>query len=107
MSIDAYCTVFESSTAFGVRKLNLAVDTKGDLEERVAQLDKEIEALNVELASLTALCISLEYHEDQQTKTYEVRSKDLVDLSAEKTQLEDLLAVLRASKPDKLEDGKK
>lgn len=107
MSIDAYRAVFESSITFGVRKLNQAVDVKGDLEALIVGLEAEIEQLKAEVASLTALCISLEYREEQQAKTYEVRSKELVDLSSEKEQLEKLLATLKASKPDKPDDGKK
>ena len=84
-----------------------AVDVKGDLEALIVGLEAEIEQLKAEVASLTALCISLEYREEQQAKTYEVRSKELVDLSSEKEQLEKLLATLKASKPDKPDDGKK
>ena len=84
-----------------------AVDVKGDLEALIMGLEAEIEQLKAEVASLTALCISLEYREEQQAKTYEVRSKELVDLSSEKEQLEKLLATLKASKPDKPDDGKK
>ena len=108
MSIDAYRTVFESSLVFGIRKLNSAVDTKGDLEAVIAGLEKEIEGLKAEVASLTALCAALEYREEQKAKTYEVRDKELIDLENEKTGLEKLLAVLRASKPEvKKDDDKK
>ena len=53
------------------------------------------------------LCVSLEYREEQKAKTYEVRDEELIDLSAEKHSLEQLLTVLRASKPDPNKDDKK
>ena len=105
MSIDGYRILFETSVNFGTRKLCGSVDTKGDLEGQIAALEKEIEVLKAEVASLEALCVSLEYREEQKAKAYEVRDKELIELSAEKTGLEQLLAVLRASKPDK--DGDK
>jgi len=101
MSIDAYRTVFESSIEFGGRKLMEAVDTKGDLESRISTLDEEISTLRASVADLQNLCESLEHREEQKAKLYEVKDKEEVDLATEKQQLEDLLAVLRLSKPDK------
>jgi len=107
MSIDAYKAVFESSITFGVRKLNQAVETKGDLEEQITLLETEIDARKAEVSDLTALCVSLEHREELRNKTYDVRSKELTDLSAEKLQLEALLETLRKSKPEPKGDAKK
>ena len=52
------------------------------------------------MSDLVALCASLEYREEQKAKTYEVRDKEIIDLTAEKNQLEQLLSYLKASKPD-------
>jgi len=101
MTIDAYRTVFESSIDFGTRKLREAVETKGDLEDEIAALDAEIAALRTNVAELQNLCESLEYREEQKAKVYEVKDKEEVDLATEKQQLEELLAVLRLSKPEK------
>ena len=101
MSIDAYRTVFESSIDFGTRKLREAVERKGDLEERVADLDAQIAALRANVVELQNLCESLEHREEQKAKVYEVKDKEEVDLATEKQQLEELLAVLRLSKPEK------
>ena len=84
-----------------------AVETKGDLEDQIALLEKEIDARKAEASDLTALCVSLEHREEQRNKTYEVRSKELTDLSAEKLQLEALLETLRKSKPEPKGDAKK
>jgi len=101
MTIDAYRTVFESSIDFGGKKLMEAVETKGDLEERIAVLDREIAALRANVVELQNLCESLEQREEQKAKQYEVKDKEEVDLVTEKQQLEELLAVLRLSKPEK------
>ena len=101
MSIDAYRTVFESSIDFGSRKLMEAVETKGDLEGEIAALDEEISALRANVADLQNLCESLEHREEQKAKLYEVKDKEEADLEAEQQQLQELLAVLRLSKPDK------
>ena len=101
MSIDAYRTVFESSIDFGGRKLMEAVDTKGDLESQIYTLDEEISGLRANVADLQNMCESLEHREEQKAKLFEVKDKEEVDLASEKQQLEDLLAVLRLSKPEK------
>jgi len=101
MSIDSYRTVFESSIEFGGRKLTEAVDIKGDLESRISTLDEEISTLRANVVDLQNLCESLEHREEQKAKLFEIKDKEEVDLATEKQQLEDLLAVLRLSKPDK------
>mmetsp|Transcript_32181 Transcript_32181/g.55008 ORF Transcript_32181/g.55008 Transcript_32181/m.55008 type:complete len:363 (+) Transcript_32181:90-1178(+) len=101
MTIDAYRTVFESSIEFGSRKLQQAVQTKGDLEGQIAALDVEISALKAKVLDMQNLCESLEHRAEQKAKVYEVKDKEEVDLATEKQQLEDLLAVLRLSKPEK------
>ena len=77
------------------------------MEAQISQLEMEIEALKAEVTDLAALCISLEHREALRNKTYEVRSKELTDLSAEKLQLEALLETLRKSKPEPKGDAKK
>lgn len=101
MSIDGFRTVFETSLLFGSTKLKQAVATKGDLEEQIAKLEAEIGNLQAESKHLDELCESLEHRCEQKAKAYEVKDKEVVDLTTEKQQLEDLLVVLRASKPDK------
>jgi len=101
LGIDAYRTVFESSIDFGTTKLKQAVETKGDLEALIAALDSEIATLRANVSELQDLCESLEQREEQKAKVYEVKDKEEVDLATEKQQLEDLLAVLRLSKPEK------
>jgi len=101
MSIDNYRTVFESSIGFGSVKLTEAVDSKGDLEEQVAGLEGENHGLTAEAKHLTELCEALEHRADQKAKAYEVKNKEVTELTKERQQLEDLLAVLRLSKPDK------
>ena len=87
--------------------LHQAVETKGDLEEQITLLEKDIDARKAEVSDLTALCVSLEHREELRNKTYDVRSKELTDLSAEKLQLEALLETLRKSKPEPKGDAKK
>jgi len=101
MSIDGFRTVFETSLIFGGAKLSQAVAIKGDLEEQIAALEAEIGELQAEAKQLDELCESLEHRCEQKAKAYEVKDKEIVDLTTEKQQLEDLLVVLRASKPDK------
>merc|ERR1712060_21151 len=101
MSIDGYRTMFESSLNFGRGKLIDAVDLKGDLEEQIKNLEDQLKALTAEAKQLTDLCESLEYRAEQKAKASEVKDKEIVDLTAEKQQLEDLKAVLKLSKPQK------
>jgi len=101
MSIDSYRTVFETSLGFGCGKLTQAVEIKGDLEEQINSLEREIRDLTVEAKQLGELCESLEHRAERKAKASEVKDKELVDLAAEKQQLEDLLVVLRLSKQDR------
>jgi len=101
MSIDSYRTVFEMSIEFGGRKLNEAIETKGELAQHVEDLESEITELHKEIEKLTSLCESLEFREEQKALVYEEVDKEITDLQSEQQQLEDLLAVLKLSKPDK------
>lgn len=101
MSIDSYRTVFENSLGFGSGKLAQAVVLKGDLEEQISEMEQQISSLSSDAKRLVELCESLEHRAEQKAKAYEVKDKEIVDLAAEKQQLEDLLTVLRHSKPDK------
>ena len=106
MSIDAYRTAFESSIAFGNRKLTAAVELKGDLEEVMAELDEEIAARAAEVAHLTHVCESLEHRAKKKEEGYAEDDREITELMQEKNQLEDLLKVLKASKPEKKEGEK-
>ena len=106
LSIDAYRTAFESSIAFGNRKLTAAVELKGDLEEVMAELDEEIAARAAEVAHLTHVCESLEHRAKKKEEGYAEDDREITELMQEKNQLEDLLKVLKASKPEKKEGEK-
>ena len=106
LSIDAYRTAFESSIAFGNRKLTAAVELKGDLEEVMAELDEEIAARATEVAHLTHVCESLEHRAKKKEEGYAEDDREITELMQEKNQLEDLLKVLKASKPEKKEGEK-
>ena len=99
LSIDAYRTAFESSIAFGNRKLTAAVELKGDLEEVMAELDEEIAARAAEVAHLTHVCESLEHRAKKKEEGYAEDDREITELMQEKNQLEDLLKVLKASSP--------
>ena len=71
------------------------------MEEQINGLEQEIRDLTVEAKQLGELCESLEHRAERKAKASEVKDKELVDLAAEKTQLEDLLVVLRLSKQDR------
>lgn len=101
MSIDAYRMVFDGSIAFGASKLSQAVRVKGDLEERRSLLEQHISATKTEVQRLKELCEGLEHRADQKEKAYEIRDNEVIDLTAEKQQLDDLLKTLRLSKPEK------
>jgi len=103
MTIDAYKSVFENSIEFGGRKLNEAIVTKGDLAQQVEDLEAEIAEQHRSIDKLTSLCESLEAREEAKAAVYEEVDKEITDLQAEQQQLEDLLAVLKLSKPDKKE----
>ena len=99
LSIDAYRTAFESSIAFGNRKLTAAVELKGDLEEVMAELDEEIAARAAEVAHLTHVCESLEHRAKKKEEGYAEDDREITELMQEKNQLEDLLKVSRRPSP--------
>lgn len=107
MSIDAYRTVFERSIVFGGRKLTQAVETKGNLEGVISTLTSEIDGLKKDVNDLKNVCESLEHRAEKKEKLYEVKDKEIIDLTAETQQLQDLLKALRFSKQDDKKDKKK
>jgi len=101
MSIDAYRTVYENSIEFGSRKLTQAISTKGGLAEQIEALEGDISSLQAEVAQLNRLCEGLEFREAAKAAVYEEENLETLALQAEQKQLQDLLVVLRPSKPEK------
>ena len=101
LTIDAYRSVYEQSLLFGSSKLSAAVRIRGDLKDRIAGLESEIDDLKSQVRRLNELCESLAHREEQKAKGYEVESPDITHLKEEQVQLQSLLEVLRLSKPDK------
>lgn len=65
MSLDAYRSIYESSTAFGMRKALHAEQTKVELEAKIRALEREKEELQHQVAELEAQCDCLEEEEQQ------------------------------------------
>ena len=58
-----------------------------------------------EVAHLTHVCESLEHRAKKKEEGYAEDDREITELMQEKNQLEDLLKVLKASKPEKKEGG--
>ena len=101
MTIDAYRTVYEQSIEFGSRKLTQAAMTKGSLADDIEALEAKIAELHVEVGRLGRLCEGLEAREAEKERGYEGENPEVTALKAEQKQLQDLLVVLRPSKPEK------
>ena len=101
MTIDAYRTVYEQSIEFGSRKLTQAAMTKGSLADDIEALEAKIAELHVEVGRLGRLCEGLEFREAEKERGYEGENPEVTALKAEQKQLQDLLVVLRPSKPEK------
>lgn len=65
MTLDAYRTLYESSTAFGMRKALHAEQTRVELEARVRALEREKEDLLQQVEDLESQCERVEEEEAQ------------------------------------------
>ena len=101
MAIDSYRTVFETSIQFGGRKLTAAIEKKGQLAERIEELEGEITALQKQVGDLDNLCEGLAHRKEIKEEVYEEANPEKTALEAEKQQLEDLIKTLLPAKPVK------
>mmetsp|Transcript_27881 Transcript_27881/g.81960 ORF Transcript_27881/g.81960 Transcript_27881/m.81960 type:complete len:387 (+) Transcript_27881:161-1321(+) len=104
LTLSAYRSVFEQSTDFGARKLSRAVDLKGGLEQRIDQLEAEIEALRLEVEKRQSAVETLEFRAADDAKRSEAKRKDVQELEQSNAMLEQLLDVLKQSAPSKDKD---
>lgn len=72
MSLDAYRAIYESSTAFGMRKALHTEQTKVELEAKIRALEREKEDLQHQVTELEAQCDTME-EEEQQRRAEEER----------------------------------
>lgn len=63
MTLDAYRSIYESSTAFGMRKALHAEQTKVELEARIRSLEREKEDLQKQVSELEEQCDHIEEEE--------------------------------------------
>lgn len=78
MSLDAYRSIYESSTAFGMRKALDAEQKKVELEAKIRALEKEKEDLQHQVTTLEKQCETLEEEEQQRREEEEKRHAEEV-----------------------------
>ena len=74
---------------------------QGGLAEAIEQLEGDIASLKNNVAQLDNECEGLLHREALKEKAYEEANKEVKDLEAEQQQLQDLIATLKPSKPEK------
>jgi dynein light intermediate chain len=97
MTLAAYQTLYESSTAFGMRKALDAEAGKGDMEQQILQLKQENADLSSEVLKLKAKCEEIELREKERRATEQRKHEEELQFLKRtnqqlKTQLESILA---------------
>ncbi|NXD81894.1 IDLC protein, partial [Halcyon senegalensis] len=78
MTIAAYQTLYESSTAFGMRKALQADQSKSDMEKRIAELEEEKQELERQVSEEKARCESIEKRENERRQLGEKKHAEEV-----------------------------
>ncbi|NXI47967.1 IDLC protein, partial [Galbula dea] len=78
MTLAAYQTLYESSTAFGMRKALQAEQGKSDMEKRVTELEKEKQELERQVSEEKAKCEAVETRENERRQIEEKKHTEEV-----------------------------
>uniref|UniRef100_A0A8B9IFJ5 Axonemal dynein light intermediate polypeptide 1 n=1 Tax=Anser cygnoides TaxID=8845 RepID=A0A8B9IFJ5_ANSCY len=78
MTIAAYQTLYESSTAFGMRKALQAEQGKQDMEKRIAELEEEKQELERQVSEQKAKCEAIEKRENERRQIEEKKHTEEV-----------------------------
>uniref|UniRef100_A0A8B9VPY9 Axonemal dynein light intermediate polypeptide 1 n=1 Tax=Anas zonorhyncha TaxID=75864 RepID=A0A8B9VPY9_9AVES len=78
MTIAAYQTLYESSTAFGMRKALQAEQGKHDMEKRIAELEEEKRELERQVNEEKAKCEAIEKRENERRQIEEKKHTEEV-----------------------------
>jgi len=73
MTLEAYRTLYESSTAYGMRKALMAESGKSDLETKITQMSHEKENLETAVAELQAKMQGIENKYNEQKQAEELK----------------------------------
>ncbi|XP_040390636.1 axonemal dynein light intermediate polypeptide 1 isoform X1 [Cygnus olor] len=97
MTIAAYQTLYESSTAFGMRKALQAEQGKHDMEKRIAELEGEKRELERQVSEQKAKCEAIEKRENERRQIEEKKHTEEVQFLKRtnqqlKAQLESIIA---------------
>ncbi|XP_054026660.1 axonemal dynein light intermediate polypeptide 1 [Dryobates pubescens] len=97
MTLAAYQALYESSTAFGLRKALQAEQGKADMEKRIAELEEEKQELERQVSEQKALCAATEKREDEKRQIEEKKHSEEVQILKKmnqqlKAQLESIVA---------------
>ncbi|XP_064028548.1 axonemal dynein light intermediate polypeptide 1 isoform X2 [Pogoniulus pusillus] len=97
MTLAAYQTLYESSTAFGLRKALQAEQGRADMEKRIAELEKEKQELERQVSEQKALRAATERREEEKRQIEEKKHAEEVQVLKKinqqlKAQLESIVA---------------
>ncbi|NXG49526.1 IDLC protein, partial [Psilopogon haemacephalus] len=79
-TLAAYQTLYESSTAFGLRKALQAERGRADMEKRIAELEEEKQELQRQLSEQKALCAAIEIRENEKRQIEEKKHAEEVQV---------------------------
>ncbi|NXN09382.1 IDLC protein, partial [Indicator maculatus] len=80
MTLAAYQALYESSTAFGLRKALQAEQGKADMEKRIAELEEEKQELERQVNEQKALCAATERRENEKRQIEEKKHSEEVQV---------------------------
>ncbi|KAG7465419.1 hypothetical protein JOB18_008709 [Solea senegalensis] len=98
MTIAAYKTLYQTSTAYGMRKALLAEKNKEQMDKQIPVLVQEIEELRMELSELTTKCDTIQESEKENREQIEKDLEaEIETLQTENQQLKDDLETIITS----------